>query len=97
MLRPSLGLFALLTGLAVSACASGQPQPASPPAAQQGPLVPAGAAKVGDRTKCPVSGEVFTVAADSPHAEYNGKTYYFCCPHCPAEFAKDPGKYAGST
>ena len=25
---------------------------------------------------------------------YKGVTYYFCCPHCLAEFKKNPEKYA---
>lgn len=54
-----------------------------------------GDAKVGDRTHCPVSGEEFVVRDDSPHAEYQGKTYYFCCPHCPEKFQADPAKYLG--
>jgi YHS domain-containing protein len=26
-------------------------------------------------------------------SEYNGQTYYFCCPGCKASFDKDPEKY----
>lgn len=89
----ALAAASVLVAVALSACAHGSPTPVSPAPAEQGPLVPAGEAKVGDKTKCIVSGDVFTVTADSPHADYNGKTYYFCCPHCPQEFAKDPGKY----
>src|SRR5579875_3690627 len=54
-----------------------------------------GEAKVGDRTRCPVMGEEFVVKDDSPHAEYQGKTYYFCCPPCVAKFQADPQKYLG--
>jgi hypothetical protein len=43
---------------------------------------PAGEARIGDRTTCPVSGEEFIVSPTSPHAEYGGKTYYFCCAVC---------------
>jgi YHS domain-containing protein len=25
---------------------------------------------------------------------FDGKIYHFCCPDCPAEFKKDPAKYA---
>jgi YHS domain-containing protein len=52
-----------------------------------------GDAKIGDRTRCPVSGEEFVVRDDSPHTEYQGKTYYFCCPHCVQKFDADPTKY----
>jgi YHS domain-containing protein len=41
-----------------------------------------------------VSGHEFVVTADSPHAEYNGKTYYFCCPDCPKAFEANPEKFA---
>ncbi|HTQ47014.1 MAG TPA: YHS domain-containing protein [Polyangiaceae bacterium] len=52
-----------------------------------------GEATVGDRTSCPVSGKDFTVSAESPHVEYQGKLYYFCCPQCPQKFLADPAKY----
>ena len=28
------------------------------------------------------------------HAEYEGKTYYFCSEHCKEQFLKDPQKYS---
>src|SRR5205085_330081 len=76
----SMFLFCLFT----AACAGSAPPPAAPSpaapsaaapsaAASSQPLVAAGEAKVGDRTKCIVSGHEFVVTADSPHAEYNGK------------------------
>jgi YHS domain-containing protein len=42
-----------------------------------------------------VSGEEFVVRDDSPHTEYQGKTYYFCCPHCVHKFEADPPLYLG--
>src|SRR5262249_44882004 len=85
------------------ACAGSPPPPPAAPtpsapsaastAAPSSPLVPPGEAKVGDRTKCPVSGHEFVVTADSPHAEYNGKTYYFCCAECPKAFEANPEKF----
>jgi len=92
----------LLCSLFVAACGGTAPPPAAPTtpaaagAAASSPLVAAGEAKVGDRTKCIVSGHEFVVKADSPHAEYNGKTYYFCCPDCPKAFAAHPEKYVPS-
>lgn len=56
-------------------------------------VVKPGEAKLGDATVCPVSGEHFTVEADSPKAEYQGKTYYFCCNDCVADFQKNPEKF----
>lgn len=32
-------------------------------------------------------------APDTPHAEYEGKTYYFCCEGCRDDFLADPKKY----
>jgi len=28
-------------------------------------------------------------------SEYNGQTYYFCCPGCKTAFDKEPEKYLG--
>jgi YHS domain-containing protein len=87
---------ALVLGLLASACGGSAHTSARPPAlakSAQADIKPPGAAKIGDRTRCIVSGDVFTVTADSPHAEYQGKTYYFCCPDCPEAFSKDPQKY----
>ncbi len=33
---------------------------------------------------------------DTPHADYQGRTYYFCSEHCRAAFLKDPEKYKGA-
>jgi YHS domain-containing protein len=35
------------------------------------------------------------VDKNTPRAEYNGKTYYFCSDECREEFLKHPAKYAG--
>lgn len=56
-------------------------------------LVPWKDAVVGDRTTCPVTNEEFVVAADSPHAEHEGHTYYFCCADCVAPFEADPARF----
>jgi YHS domain-containing protein len=61
-----------------------------------GPVVKPGEAKLGDTSTCPVSGETFVVAADSPSVQYGGKTYYFCCEDCIDDFQKDPARYVGS-
>lgn len=61
--------------------------------AAAGDVKPIGEAKVGDKTKCPVSGEVFTVSETSPKVEHEGKTYYFCCSGCDAKFKADPAKF----
>jgi YHS domain-containing protein len=93
----------LLCSLFAVACGGSAPRPPATPspdtaaaAAPASPLVAPGEAKVGDRTKCPVSGHEFVVKDDSPHAEYNGKTYYFCCPDCPEAFQAHPEKFVPS-
>jgi YHS domain-containing protein len=42
---------------------------------------------------CPVSGESFKKSEMTESMDYNGKTYYFCCPGCKKKFEKDPEKY----
>lgn len=47
--------------------------------------------------KCPVSGKVIAKDAMTVSTEYQGKTYYFCCEDCKAEFQKNPEKYVKET
>ena len=49
--------------------------------------------KEGTKASCPVTGEEFTIAKDTVHAEYQGKHVYFCCGGCKKAFDKDPAKY----
>jgi YHS domain-containing protein len=49
---------------------------------------------VGTPAKCPVSGEDFTIKADTVQVTYAGKRYAFCCADCQPTFAKNPAKYA---
>lgn len=83
-----LSLVSLFAG-----CASTKSAEGAPPAAEAQAMKKPGDAVLGDKTTCPVSGETFTVAADSPKVEYEGKTYYFCCEDCVGDFQKDPAKY----
>lgn len=86
--------------IVLTACGGAARPPAGPPvstsAASAGLKTP-GEAKIGDRSRCPVSGEEFVVEAESPHAEYEGKTYYFCCPHCVEKFKADPKRFVGAS
>ncbi len=43
---------------------------------------------------CAITDEIITDPAGSLKTTFNGKTYYFCCGGCPAEFAKNPAKNA---
>ena len=97
----SLFSFVSLLSLAGLSACGGSARPAEESGMEHGPVpagpvVPAGEAKVGDKTKCPVSGEEFVVRADSPKVEHAGKTYYFCCAHCVQKFQANPEKYTGS-
>ncbi len=49
----------------------------------------------GNFTACPVSGEMVEISDETPSAEYNGQTYYFCCTDCKAKFEADPETYIG--
>ena len=49
----------------------------------------------GEKALCAVSGEPFTITADTKVAEHEGRWYAFCCDECAPEFAADPAKYAG--
>ncbi len=97
----ALSTFAFALGVALGAAACGSaPSPATPATPAAAPATPAavvkapGDAKIGDTTKCPVSGEEFVVAATSPKTEHDGKTYYFCCGGCKKKFEAEPGKFA---
>ena len=41
----------------------------------------------------PCRGHQIPVTADTPHYEYNGKTYHFCSDGCRTAFQKSPEKY----
>ncbi|MGZ3421973.1 MAG: YHS domain-containing protein [Polyangiales bacterium] len=97
--------FALVPALALvlAACGGNHAQPAAPvpsaaptaaPSASAAKgVVPAGEAKVGDKSLCPVSKDEFVITDSSPKVEYEGKTYYFCCAGCDEKFKADPKKY----
>jgi Cu+-exporting ATPase len=95
----SILLVAVLGGFAV-AC-GGETPPAAAPSAETTPkaapsaktMTENGAAKVGDTTHCPVSGEEFKVTDASPKVEFEGKTYFTCCPGCAQKLKADPAKY----
>jgi YHS domain-containing protein len=45
-----------------------------------------------NRERCPV---LKAVASDRVSAEYNGKTYHFCCESCRSVFLGNPGAFVG--
>jgi YHS domain-containing protein len=100
MLRIALALtFALSLSLATNSAAAcggcgcsgdkAAPDTPAPPVAKGFDKMPA----PGTKAQCPVMGETFTVAKDSPRSEYKGKTYVFCCASCKPKFDKEPEKY----
>ncbi len=97
MRRTRTPLALVLIGLSLGAVACGA-KPAAAPTAPTAPadgFVPVGEAKVGDKSRCTVSGEEIVVEETSPRSEYQGKTYYFCCSGCKKRFDADPAKYLG--
>jgi len=92
----SVAQFVLASALVVG-CAGAQ---AASPATGHDPAVAAtaavkapGEAAVSDTSTCPVTGETFKIEATSAKAEYQGKTYYFCCPGCKGKFEANPAKF----
>lgn len=47
----------------------------------------------GNKMVCPVMGTIFKADKDTKSYEYEGKTYYFCCPECLNKFNTEPKKY----
>ena len=44
----------------------------------------------------PVCGMTVAVGPDTPQAEHQGTTYWFCCPGCRGRFAKNPTAFLAS-
>jgi YHS domain-containing protein len=53
--------------------------------------------EIGKKVWCPIMDYNFDVKANTPVIDYHGKSFYFCCEGCPAEFKKDPDKYLSQT
>ena len=49
--------------------------------------------KAAEEVICPVTGEKFEKTETTASFEYEGTTYYFCCPGCKPKFDADPEKY----
>lgn len=45
----------------------------------------------------PVCGMTVAVGVDTPSAEHDGTTYWFCCPGCRGRFVRDPAKFLAAT
>ncbi|MEN8375510.1 MAG: XdhC family protein [Gemmatimonadota bacterium] len=44
----------------------------------------------------PICGMSVIPGPETPRAEHDGRTYYFCCGHCRARFLQDPAAHAGA-
>jgi xanthine dehydrogenase accessory factor len=44
----------------------------------------------------PVCGMIVAVSGETPSAEHDGTTYFFCCPGCRGRFTRSPEKYLAS-
>jgi YHS domain-containing protein len=86
-------LLCIATLAFAAACGGGAPPAPGAPTTETGTVKPAGEAKVGEKTTCPVMKDTFVVTEKSPKVEYKGKTYYFCCEDCVGKFKADPEKY----
>jgi YHS domain-containing protein len=101
-MRTILRSMFLASSLALVACGGSSAQSTEPQHGEHaeaatppsGTVVPPGDAHVGDTSTCPVSGERFVITDQSPHTDYEGKTYYFCCPGCIERFSASPAQYA---
>jgi YHS domain-containing protein len=49
--------------------------------------------EIGKEAKCTVMNHRFKITTNTPIIDYHGKSFYFCCEGCPAEFKQNPGKY----
>jgi YHS domain-containing protein len=49
--------------------------------------------EIGKEANCTVMNHKFKIKASTPVIDYHGKSFYFCCEGCPAEFKKNPDKY----
>lgn len=99
MMRSTLKSVVVVSLLALATACGGAPAGAAAPAGEHAKAATStnvkepGEAKIGDTTKCPVSGEEFVVDASSPKVEHEGKTYYMCCGGCKKKFEAEPAKY----
>ncbi|MBI4518079.1 MAG: YHS domain-containing protein [Deltaproteobacteria bacterium] len=52
-------------------------------------------ARPGDEIACAIDGMKMRLSADTPAAEYGGKTYYFCSDAEKQKFLQQPQQYIG--
>jgi YHS domain-containing protein len=52
--------------------------------------------EIGKTVTCPVMDDECEVTKSTPVIDYKGKSYYFCCDNCVADFKKNPDNYEGA-
>jgi YHS domain-containing protein len=77
-----------MAGVCQRSCATHAPYDEADVAAQPG-------AAVGQLTRCPVSGVVFTVDQNGTAVTHGGRTWYLCCGGCERKFRQDPARFTG--
>ena len=85
-LPAALATFSVVAALNLAGCGAAQQQSAATASAEPLP----------ESATCPVMKSTFKPDASTTHAEYKGKTYYFCCPGCDKKFAANPESYITS-
>jgi YHS domain-containing protein len=75
--------------LMVASAAFAAAKPAAKPATKTAAAKPMHCAVMPSHTV-----NVKDATAKKMFADYNGNRYFFCCGGCPAEFKKDPAKFA---
>jgi YHS domain-containing protein len=91
-IMPPFVFVAAIVLLMAGGCASTPPKQATA-APESGAVSAPGLVTI----RCPVSGADATDAPEALRTEYKGKTYFFCCAGCKAEFEKNPEKYTSQS
>jgi len=87
-------LVALLMGLALSTASATPSIAQDKPVANAVSVVPK--ADLGMKTTCAVCGMEIKVKPDTPAAQYEGKSYYFCSTMDRDTFLQNPAKYVSA-
>jgi len=75
-----------LSAICQKACAARVPY-------KEAELVSQPGAKIGNLTRCPVSGVVFKVGITNPTVKYKGVAYRTCCSMCSKRFRAQPARF----
>jgi YHS domain-containing protein len=79
---------------ALNVTVAGMPVQAEDRPPAPNPATLSSTAKIGEQVPCAIDGMEMALEADTPSAEYHGKTYYFCSNAEKQQFLKDSEHYA---